>query len=347
MNKQLHIQDSATFDYLLESANKCVRGEYWKSPVANFYMNRVKRVMKLADCNHQYKQGRVFKIFSPKERMIRSECFEDRVYERSFNDNVLYPIMSKSFIKGNTACQKNKGNKFALDLLKKYLWNFYSNYSVTGYGLQLDIHKYYPTMSHKIAENMYQKKLNTADFTATKAILNSQSNNDVGFEAGNQTIQITGISLLSSLDHYIKEILGIKYYIRHMDDFIILHQSKSYIKYCFFKIEEQLKKLGFTLNPTKSHYFPISQKFCFLGYNFKLSKTGKIFITPKSQTIRRQKRHLKNLFKAKIPIQEIEQSMTSMLSHISYGNSYNATRNFKKYFVKLIKENKNEYQNQS
>lgn len=344
--EELHYQDSIKFDYLLEACQKCIKGEFWKASVANYYINRVQRILRLTnECQNKtfkLKAGRTFKVYSPKERTIRSDCFENRIYERSFNDNVLFPKMSKSYILDNTACQKGKGNFFALERLKKFLWNYYCNYSISGFLLQIDIHKYYPTMNHRYVENLYRSKLNDDDLKTTLEILKNQSTEQIGFDAGNQTIQITGISNLDYLDHFIKEKLRIKYYIRHMDDMILLHENKSYLKYCKNKIEEEIAKKEFTFNPTKTHIAPIINPFCFLGYKFKLSNTGKIYISVKKETIRRQEKHLKNLFEKRIPFEQIEQSYQSMLSHLQYGNSFKAVQYFKRYYRNLIKEFKHE-----
>ncbi|MDY4996851.1 MAG: RNA-directed DNA polymerase [Bacilli bacterium] len=60
--------------------------------------------------------------------------------------------------------------------------------------------------------------------------------------------QILGIFYLNDLDHYIKEELKIKYYIRYQDDFILFHQDKQYLRTCLDKIKEFLKKEKLELN---------------------------------------------------------------------------------------------------
>lgn len=55
------------------------------------------------------------------------------------------------------------------------------------------------------------------------------------------TSQVLAIFYLNDLDHYIKEILKIKYYVRYQDDFLLLHPSKEYLKECLDKIKEFLK----------------------------------------------------------------------------------------------------------
>ena len=56
------------------------------------------------------------------------------------------------------------------------------------------------------------------------------------------TSQCLAIFYLNDLDHYIKENLKIKYYVRYQDDFVLFHQSKQYLEDCFKKIKEFLLK---------------------------------------------------------------------------------------------------------
>ena len=70
------------------------------------------------------------------------------------------------------------------------------------------------------------------------------------------------------MDHYIKEELKIKYYVRYQDDFILLHESKDYLKMCLEKIKEFLTKEKLTLN-RKTRIYKSTNNFIFLGRNKK------------------------------------------------------------------------------
>ena len=60
----------------------------------------------------------------------------------------------------------------------------------------------------------------------------------VGMGLGSPITQITQLALPSELDHFIKEVLRIKYYIRYMDDLILIHHDKEYLKYCLEEIRK-------------------------------------------------------------------------------------------------------------
>lgn len=115
--------------------------------------------------------------------------------------------------------------------------------------------------------------------------------NGKGLPIGNMTSQIMAIFYLNDLDHYIKEKLHIKYYIRYMDDLILLHPDKKYLEYCLAEIEQKVIELKLSLNK-KTQIYEIHQGFPFLGYKFIL-KGKKLYILLSSNTKRRIKRRLK------------------------------------------------------
>ena len=80
-----------------------------------------------------------------------------------------------------------------------------------------------------------------------------------GFPIGNMTSQLVAILYLNELDHYIKEILGIKYYVRYMDDGILIHEDINYLKYCLSRIKIILSKYKLNLNLKKNEINSINK----------------------------------------------------------------------------------------
>lgn len=279
--------------------NKCKKGVLWKDSVAGFYINGIEESLQLsrelADGSYVEYPPKHFMITSPKPREAVSIAFRDRVYQRSMNDNVIYPLMSKQFIFDNFACQKNKGTDRARERLEEFLHSFYRRHGLDGFILKCDIRGYYPNMQHRVAEERFAKYLPEDVYKRTEKILHTQYAGDVGYNPGSQLIQIAGISVLSPLDHFIKEKLRIKYYIRYMDDFLLIHESKEYLQECMEKIRKFLAKDGFELHPTKSKINPIAKPITFLGFAFKLTETGKVVKTISSGTVRRKRRKLRHM----------------------------------------------------
>lgn len=80
------------------------------------------------------------------------------------------------------------------------------------------------------------------------------------------TSQILAIFYLNDLDHFIKEKLKIKYYVRYQDDFLLFHQSKEYLEYCLQEIKKFLVKEKLQLN-NKTRIYKNNDNFLFLGRN--------------------------------------------------------------------------------
>ena len=76
------------------------------------------------------------------------------------------------------------------------------------------------------------------------------------------TSQFLAIYYLNDLDHYIKEKLKCKYYVRYMDDFLILDQDKERLKYIYREIMQKLEELSLLINK-KSNLYRVSRGFSF------------------------------------------------------------------------------------
>jgi len=87
---------------------KCKKGVLWKDSVASFYLRAGEKLMHLSkqlqDGTYKAKPPVHFMVTSPKPREIASIAFRDRIYQRSLNDNIVYPVMVKSFVYDNFAC---------------------------------------------------------------------------------------------------------------------------------------------------------------------------------------------------------------------------------------------------
>ena len=331
------------FDALWDSCNKCKRGVSWKAQVAQFTLNQVSRTLALSESlqNGTYHPGRpsTVKITHPKPRDALSVQFQDRVYQRSLNDNALYPNLTRSFIYGNAACQFNKGTKFARDLIKKYLWNYYTHYGNSGYLIHIDLHSYYQTMRHSTVEDKFHKG-NPKDIAdmAVK-VLDNQYAGDVGYVAGSQMVQIAGISVLDSLDHYIKERLHCRYYVRYMDDLMILCPDIELAIDTLYSIKSKLHQLGFETNSKKTGIDRIARPFKFLGFYYTLSDTGKIYMRIDPNNVKSERKKLYRLVnlskKGKMTKKQVDLCFEGWIAHASVGDTYILIQRMRKYYKSL------------
>ena len=344
--EQNEIESVISYDALYSSMRKCTKGVLWKDSVSSFRLNAVEKTMKLSDRLHDgtYKAQPpvIFSVTSPKPREIASVAFTDRVYQRSLNDNVVYPIMSQSFILDNYACQKDKGTDACRERLKEFLRRFFRKYGQNGYVAQFDIRGYYPNMNHILTEGVFRSKLRPEVYEMVQTILREQYPGEKGYNPGSQLIQIAGISVLDGMDHFIKEKLHAKFYIRYMDDFMIIHPDRDYLENCVQAVTAFLKNLKFIINPEKTKIFPLSEGINYLGFFFRMTETGKVLMTIRPENVKRERKKLRRLVaKSKrglIPREKVRESYEAWRNHASKGNSFHLLQRMDAYYAQLWKE---------
>lgn len=228
---------------------------------------------------NKYEVGKynLFIIYEPKQRLILNQDLFNKIVNHLVG-NELINILENSLIDNNVAVRKNKGTSYGIKLIKKYIRKLNYNY----YCLKIDIKKYFYSINHDILKDLLNKKIKDKLFLNLVYKIIDSTNKEYIFEyakkhninylkkgyclsIGNLTSQILGIFYLNDLDHYIKEKLKIKYYIRYMDDMVLFHKDKNYLKYCLNKIIVYLRKYDLQLN-NKTIFFKNS--LCFLGYRF-------------------------------------------------------------------------------
>ncbi len=326
---------------------KCKKGVLWKNSAASFFLNGMEQCIKLSKSlqDGTYKPAKPckFKITSPKPRDIISISFRDRVYQRSLNDNVVYPNICKSFIYDNMACQKGKGTHLAVARLKSFLCKSYRKYGKNFYIAQFDIHGYYPNMRHLDVKAKFKKHLDSLNYQRCCDVFDNQYEGKIGFNPGSQMVQIAGISLLDGMDHFIKERLKVKFYERYMDDFILISNNEKFLYDCSHKIKLYLNSIGLTLNFKKSKIFSINKGVTFLGFKFKITDNGKVITMLNPINIKRERKKLYRLVRlcerGKITKKKLYECYNSWKSYTGKSNSYKLITRMDNYVKGLWRDN--------
>ncbi len=170
-----------------------------------------------------YRPGkyRYFTIYEPKERIISVVPFRDRVVHHALV-SVLEPIYEKVFISDSYATRKGKGAHRAVARAKIFL-------KANAFYLKADIRKYFPSMDHSVLLKIIKRKIKDKEafWLIEKIIRNS---GERGLPIGNLTSQFFANVYLDLFDHYIKDRLGVRRYIRYMDDFVVFSNRKEDLK---------------------------------------------------------------------------------------------------------------------
>lgn len=341
----MKIEEVISFEALYESMHKCKKNVLWKDSTASFYLNGIEQTLRLEKelKNNTYKARppKKFEITHPKRREAVSIAFRDRVYQRSLNDNILYPTMTKSFIYANMACQKGKGTDKARDLLDKILKQYYRKFGLEGNALQCDIKGYYLNMQHWVVEGNFEKRLQEDACERAIGILKGQYEGTKGYNPGSQMVQIAGISVLDGMDHFIKERLHVKYYVRYMDDFILIGNTKEEMQHCKEEIEKYLKNIEFELNSKKTKIYEIKEGIKFLGFTHRLTNTGKVVRIIDPQNVKQERKKLRRMVglvrKGRIKKEKVDKCFGSWKAHASKGNSTKLIRRMDEYYKELWK----------
>ena len=262
---------------------------------------------------------RLFMIFEPKPRLVMSQSVGDKIVNHFVAKYYLLPYLEKKLIDTNVATRKNKGSKYAGKLIEDYINDIrIKNNNKEIYALKIDISKYFYNIDHEILLNKIRKEIKDKNVINLLKIIINETNksyiNDnikrynkeynteiplykegVGLSIGAMTSQFLAIYNLNDLDHYIKENLKCKYYIRYMDDFIILDIDKEKLKKIKDIIEIKLKELKLKINP-KSNIVKLTTGFSFVGYKY-IIENNKFKIKYRNKTLKKIKKKLKDLKK--------------------------------------------------
>lgn len=275
--------------------------------------------------NQTYQIGKYsqFKICEPKERVIMSCSFKDKVVQHCLCDNILHPRLQNVFIETNSAGQVGKGTLFGMDKLKEQMLAFYREHRIDGWILKCDIAKFFYSINHEVLKDIVDYYFPNS-YTTWLNHLFIDSTNGFGLPLGNQVAQVYALMMLDCIDHMITGELGIRYYGRYMDDFYLIHYDKSYLKYCLLYIEEMVSSLGLSLNG-KTQICPFKNGIRYLGFHHYMTKDGKYIRRLNSENKRRAKKKVRNMLRLlkarKISEKEFQNKYGSWKNHASHGNT--------------------------
>ena len=332
------------FENMYKAYRKAKRGKGYKKSSAKFDIMALEGVNALIEqlSNKTYKIAKYneFKIYEPKERIIQTTSFKDKVVQHSLCDNVILPELQNIFIYDNCAGQKGKGTLFGLDRLSVQMKEFYKRYGMNGYILKCDITKFFYNISHEQLKDIVEYHFSYDTDICWICDLFIDSTEGKGIPLGNQINQGFALLYLDGMDKLITGELGIEYYGRYMDDFYLIHPDKEYLKYCLGVITEFLKTLDLTLNG-KTQIFPFENGVNYLGFHTYVTDNGKVIRKLKNQNKRNAKRKYRRMAKlvaeGKLPIDKFYASYGAWKNHISHGNCYKLAKSMDHMISEILK----------
>jgi len=296
-----------SMENLYLASKKAMKGKKSNSTVAKFWFYEDEKLATIHKRlkNRAYKFGR-YTEFTINDntvmRKISAAPFEDRVVHHAIM-NVIEPLFEQSFIYDTYANRKGKGTLSALRRAKYYA-NKYE------YVLKIDIKKYFPSIDHEILIEMLAKKVPCEETMKLLEMLVKNSNRQEdaffffegdtllspyerrkGIPLGNLTSQFFGNWYLNEFDHYVKEKLKVKGYIRYVDDMTFFSNSKEFLEDLVVVVDAYLAKFRLRVHPHKTLLQKSNDGLLFLGH--------KVYGTHFRLTLKAVKRGRKNLKKVK------------------------------------------------
>ena len=277
---------------------------------------------------------KTFILRDPKTRKISKSDFRDRIVHHALV-RVIEPVFDESFIYDSCANRKGKGNLFAVQRFYKFIKKasrngktkgWFNHNQVKGYCLKADIKHYFQEVDHETLINIIKKKIkDEKTIWLIESVIRErererrgQSIKNKGMPLGNLTSQFFANVYLNELDKFVKYELRAKFYIRYVDDFVILHGSKIQLN----DWEEQIgnflrKKLKLELHTDKSRIISLSRGIDFVGfrnfYYFKLLRR---------RNIRNMKRKISLFSEREISNKKMAEIFQGWNAYAKWANSY-------------------------
>ena len=192
----------------------------------------------------------------------------------------------------------------------------------TKYCLKLDIKKFYPSINgDKLKEKFAAKFKDSGVLWLVNTIIDSHG---AGVPIGNYTSQWFANFFLQGMDNFIKQDLRVMYYIRYMDDMVLLGRNKKELHRARKAIAEYLAPLGLTLKENWQVFRVDKRDIDFLGFRFYRHKT-----TLRGRNALRIRRRVKKAHKKRRVTYEDATAIISYLGWIKHSDSH-------KYFERYI-----------
>jgi retron-type reverse transcriptase len=324
-----------SFENLLLASRKAQVGKRYSPPAAAFFIrleeNLLQLQRELQEKKYQPGPYRSFLIHDPKERMISAAPFRDRVVHHALC-NVMEPIFESTFIYDSYANRQGKGTHKAIRRYQQYAREY-------KYVLKCDIRKFFPSIDHEILKQEIRWKIRCKDTLWLIDLIIDNSNlqeehvvwfpGDDFFEVperrrglpiGNLTSQFWANVYLNRFDHFVNNQLGIRGYIRYVDDFVLFSNSKKDLNLWKLQLKQGLAKLRLIYHPNKTQIHLTAGGVPFLGF-----RVYPHHLVVKKQNARRYQRRLRKSMnerqRGQLSPERLECRLNSWLGHVKFGQS--------------------------
>lgn len=343
------------YDNLLLAWQNAKKGKTKRRYVKRFQRDLKENLIKLQEelTNQTYQpcELKTFTLRDPKTRKISKSAFRDRVVHHALCNIIVYTF-EKGFIYDSHANRIGKGTLKAIERFDVFKRKVSKNNTREAYVLKADIKHYFEEIDHQILIRILRKKIKDEKIIWLIEKILSVNHKIKGMPLGNLTSQFFANLYLNELDVFVKHKLRAKYYIRYVDDFVILHESKEQLGKWKQEINTFLgEHLKIELHPSKSNVLRLNSGINFLG--FRVFFYHKLIRKSNLKNFERKFNNLRILFDEEIIGREkVLEALEGWLAYCSHANTYK----YRKYLIrsfntsfshgnKLLVHNKRNYGN--
>ena len=324
------------FENLYEAYKEARKRKRYRHDVMRFTANLEENLIHLQNelIYKTYKVGRYneFFVYDPKKRLIMSLPFRDRVVQWAIYRQI-NPLFDKRYISTSYGCRVGGGTHRAVKKLKEYI----RQQPGKAYVLKMDISKYFYRINHDVLMATLRAIIKDEDLLwLLETIIRSEHDfgievddwnytgrqlSNVGMPIGNLSSQMFANLYLNAADHFAKEILGCKYYIRYMDDIAIVDTDKKRLWEVLEAMDEFIvNELALKLN-NKTCIRTLTQGVDFCGY-----RVWRTHIRLRKKSAIKMKHGIKHLQKefaeGKIKLSKFKSSLMSYKGMLDNCDSY-------------------------
>jgi len=296
--------------------------------------------------NQTYKPKplKTFILRDPKVRKISKSHFRDRIVHHALV-RVIEPIFEKIFVYDCCANRKDRGSLFALNRFHKFLRKATKNGRINTFCLKADIKHYFQEVDHGILIDIIKRKIKDEKVIRliSRILENNVHDNPTGkgMPLGNLTSQFFANVYLHELDRFVKHGLRAKFYIRYVDDFILMNFSKEKLISWRGVINVfLLENLKIELHKQKTKIISLSRGIDFVGfrnfYHFRLLR---------KRNVRNMQRKIKLFNEGKTSYEKFFESFQGWNAYVKWANSHNLRKRIIKEISKTNPEKRKSLKN--
>lgn len=313
-----------SFENLLKASKESFKGKKHKQKVARFYFDMEKEILKLQKelqtKTYEPRPLNTFQIREPKVRKIGAPEFRDRVVHHAVC-RVIQPLLERSYIHHSYACREGKGTHRAIEHAQVLSKRF-------DYFLKCDIRKYFESVDHRILKRLLERRFKDSELLwLLEKIIDAYGEQGKGIPIGCLTSQHFANFYLDSFDHLIKDELGVKGYLRYMDDFVLFRDGKEQLHELRSEFADFLREdLKLALKKKATVLAPCTEGLPFLGFRIYPGLI-RIKYQNKKRLLRKLRSSVEEYREGTIPEEKYEQSLRSITEHLKIADTYQLRRN--------------------